>query len=203
MEIVIPFKPKDPKSRLSKILSREERVNLAFNMLLDVFDACKEVCDVLILSNCEWKKLEGMRVVIDRRSLDEAVTSFIKRNDVAVIMSDLPLITKKTVSEFLSAEGDVVIAPGRKAGTNMLLSRSRDFYTSYHYGSYLKHIKICKKLGLDYVIFDSFFASVDVDDESDLLELMIHGNGKRSYEFLESIGFYVDFSEKDPRLLRS
>ncbi len=201
MEIVIPFKPRDPKSRLANILSEDERRSLAFSMLFDVIDACGED-NVTILSNAECDEISEFKVFIDSRSLDEAVTSFIKKFDVAIIMSDLPLINRKIVSEFLEIESEICIAPGRKAGTNMLLSRSRDFYTSYHYGSFLKHISICEKLGLSYSIFDSFFASVDVDEESDVLELMIHGKGKRSYEFLESIGFYVDFSEKEPRLLR-
>ena len=199
MEIVIPFKPRNPKSRLSNVLNEEERENLAFHMLLDVMDACE---DAVILSSEECERLKGYRVIIDKRSLDEAVTSFIKRGETAVIMSDLPLINGKILRRFFECEGDIVIAPGRKAGTNMLISRHKDFYTSYHYGSFLKHINICRKLGLSYSIFDSFYSSVDIDEEGDLLELMIHGKGKRSYEYLESLGFYVDFSEKDPKLRR-
>ncbi len=199
MQIIIPFKPKNPKSRLSNVLNEKERENLAFYMLLDVMDACG---DAIILSSKECKRLKGYRVIVDKRSLDEAVTSFIKKGETAVVMSDLPLINKKILANFFDCDGDVVIAPGRKAGTNMLLSRNRDFYTSYHYGSFLKHIDICRKLGLTYTVFDSFYSSVDIDEKEDLLELMIHGKGKRSYEYLESLGFYVDFSEKDPKLKR-
>uniref|UniRef100_A0A7C3YFY1 2-phospho-L-lactate guanylyltransferase n=1 Tax=Geoglobus ahangari TaxID=113653 RepID=A0A7C3YFY1_9EURY len=200
MQIIIPFKPRNPKSRLSNILNEKERENLAFYMLLDVIDVCE---DAIILSSEECKRLEGYRVIVDKRSLDEAVTSFIKKGETAVVMSDLPLINKKILTSFLDSEGDVVIAPGRKAGTNMLLSRNRDFYTSYHYGSFLKHIDICRRLGLSYTVFDSFYSSVDIDEKEDLLELMIHGKGKKSYEYLKSLGFYVDFSEKDPKLRRA
>ncbi|MEM4456952.1 MAG: hypothetical protein QXQ49_06510 [Archaeoglobaceae archaeon] len=50
-------------------------------------------------------------------------------------------------------------------------------------------------------MFDSFYSSVDVDSEEDLLELMIHGESRLSKSYLEKIGFRVEF-EKVPRLLR-
>jgi 2-phospho-L-lactate guanylyltransferase len=56
-------------------------------------------------------------------------------------------------------------------------------------------------MGFKATIFDSFYSSVDIDDENDLLELMIHGEGKRSREFLRSIGFTVRF-EETPKLER-
>ncbi len=199
MKVFVPFKPTNPKSRLSKIMSEEERREFAFRLLMDVLDACP---DAIILSTSRDERLADFKHEVDSRDLDSAVTSRIKEGESAFIMSDLALIDEKIVKRFLETEGDVVLAPGRKGGTNMLLSRSRDFYTSYHYGSFVKHVKICEKLGLKFEVFDSFYASVDIDDESDLLELMIHGKGKQSYEYLESIGFYVDYSEKEPKLRR-
>ncbi len=199
MEIYIPFKPSNPKSRLSRIMTEWERKELAFALLMDVLDACGEA---VILSTSPDRRLNGLRHEIDDRNLDAAITSRIKRGECAFVMSDLALITAKTVNEFLSLEYEVVLAPGRKGGTNMLLSRNKNFHTSYHYGSFFKHVRICRELGIEFGIYDSFYASIDIDDESDLLELMLHGKGKRSCEFLESIGFYVDFSEKDPVLKR-
>ena len=200
MKIYVPFKPTNPKSRLSKIMSEKERREFAFQLLLDVLESCE---NAIVVTSSRDDRLRGLKYEIDDRDLDTAVTSRIKKEDSAFIMSDLALINKKIVKGFLDTDGDVVIAPGRKGGTNMLLSRSREFYTSYHYGSFLKHIRIAERLGLSLSVFDSFYASIDIDDESDLLELMLHGKGKRSYEYLESIGFYIDFSEKEPKLKRS
>jgi 2-phospho-L-lactate guanylyltransferase len=73
---------------------------------------------------------------------------------------------------------------------------------SYHFGSFFRHRKTAESKGLNFVLFDSFFASVDVDEPSDVLELMLHGEGKHSYQLLTSLGFYVDFSSKDPVLKR-
>uniref|UniRef100_A0A7C3MB17 2-phospho-L-lactate guanylyltransferase n=1 Tax=Archaeoglobus fulgidus TaxID=2234 RepID=A0A7C3MB17_ARCFL len=200
MRIVIPFKANNPKSRLSTLLSESERKELARLMLLDVVDVTRNFGDVTILCP-EEVEFEGVRVDVDASDLNTAVNRLIDNVPAAVIMSDLPLLNKEVLTRFFETEGDVVIAPGRKGGTNMLLVRKRGFRVSYHYGSFFKHLEIALKLGMKAEIFDSFFSSVDIDDESDLLELMMHGEGKRSQKFLKDLGFYVCF-EKTPRLER-
>ncbi|RLI86819.1 MAG: 2-phospho-L-lactate guanylyltransferase [Archaeoglobales archaeon] len=197
MLILIPFKPVNPKSRLSEILSDREREGLAKAMLLDVLDSLDG--DVRIISTHPFN-LEGYDVEVDERELDVAVNSRIE-GETAVIMSDLPLINKKVVEEFFDTKGDVVIAPGRRGGTNMILIRDPRFKVSYHYCSFLKHVEIAKSLNLRVEIFDSFYASVDVDTPEDLLEILIHGRGKRSYVYLHSIGFRLKF-EREPNILR-
>ncbi len=200
MKIIIPFKTSNPKSRLSILLSEEERGELARLMLLDVVDAVKPFGDVLVLCPTEVD-LEGVKVIVDNSDLNTAINKLIDQVPLAVIMSDLPLLNKEVLRRFFEIDGDVVIAPGRKGGTNMLLVRKRGFRVSYHYGSFFKHLEIALKSGMKAKIFDSFFSSVDIDDENDLLELMMHGEGKRSYRFLKDIGFSVSF-EKTPRLER-
>ncbi len=203
MKALIPFKLKNPKSRLSSLLSLEERIELAKAMLMDVLDVVSEFADeVIVLAPPNTEIDLDVNVEEDERDLDSAVNSRISKN-TAVIMADLPLLNFETLERFLECEGDVVIAPGRKGGTNMLLVRDERFRVSYHYGSFFKHVSIAEKLGLKVRVFDSFYASLDIDDESDLLELLMHGRGKRSWKFLREIGFDVDFSEKDPKLVRN
>ncbi len=201
MIVVIPFKTSNPKSRLSSILNDKERFELALNMLKDVLDALKKFdVEVKVLSP---NKIDlDVEVVEDGRSLDECINDELKEVPKAVIMSDLPLLKPEVLERFFNCEGDVVIAPGRKGGTNMLLVRKEGFRVSYHYGSFMKHLKIAEELGFKVGIFDSFYASVDIDDESDLLELMLHGKGKRSWNYLKSIGFDVEFL-KVPKLVRN
>jgi len=210
INVIIPFKPSNPKSRLSSILSRDERLLLAESMLRDVYEAVREVIDaenIAVISPEPFQKewFQG-RVLVDERSLDECVNSTIinrcSNDAVAIIMSDLPLLSGKILQEFFSADGDVVAAPGRKGGTNMLLVRDSKFRVSYHFGSFFRHMRTAESMGLRFTIFDSFLASVDIDEPSDVLELMLHGSGKHSYQFLASLGFYVDFSSKDPTLRR-
>ncbi|RLI74593.1 2-phospho-L-lactate guanylyltransferase [Archaeoglobales archaeon] len=205
MKIVIPFKAKNPKSRLSNLMDEEERVNFAKCMLLDVIDAMPKDMEILIVTpeNLDLDITnKNVDVLVDERSLNDAINSLINEHkEIAVIMSDLPLLNKKVVEEFFNENADIIIAPGRKGGTNMLLIRNSEFKVSYHYGSFFKHIKIANELRLSYKIFDSFYSSVDVDEESDLLELLLHGEGKKSWRFLRDIGFRVEF-RKDPIFYR-
>ncbi len=200
MKVVIPFKFFNPKSRLSSILSEKDREILAILMLKDVIDVLKRCnCDVTVIAPLHIDV--DAKIRLDQRTLDDVVNEELKDVPKAVVMSDLPLLNEDVVNRFLETDGDVVIAPGRRCGTNMLLVRKKGFRVSYHYGSFLKHLRIARELGMDVKVFDSFLASIDIDDESDLLELMIHGKGKRSEEFLRSLGFKVEF-EKVPKLVR-
>ncbi len=202
MKVVIPFKAKNPKSRLSHLMNERERVEFAKCMLFDVVSSIPKSVEVLIITperlNLSFDREVGL--VVDKRSLNDAINSLIK-DEIAVIMSDLPLLNENIVTKFLSQNAEIVIAPGRKGGTNMLLIKNKNFKVSYHYGSFFKHLKIAREMGLKFKIFDSFYSSIDVDEESDLLELLLHGIGKKSWEFLTSIGFEVKF-EKDPILIK-
>ncbi len=199
MRIVIPFKASNPKSRLSNILNAEERRKLAELMLLDVVEVARSFGRVVVLTNASISV--DAEVVRDDSDLDSAINKELLDTPVAIIMSDLPLLNHDTLRRFFSSNGDVVIAPGRKGGTNMLLVRKRGFRVSYHYGSFFKHLNFARENGFEVSVFDSFFSSVDIDDENDLLELLLHGSGKRSCEFLKRIGFSVKF-EKTPTIER-
>ncbi|MEM1593282.1 MAG: 2-phospho-L-lactate guanylyltransferase [Archaeoglobaceae archaeon] len=202
MKAVVPFKPINPKSRLAKVLSEEERKEFARLMLLDVLRVLKNTgLDVRVVTTSPIDIPMDVEIFEDQRSLDECINSELEEVPKAVVMSDLPLLNEKILQRFLETEGDVVIAPGRKGGTNMLLVRRKGFKVSYHYCSFLKHINIAKSMNFRVTIFDSFYSSVDVDSEEDLLELMIHGESRLSRSYLEKIGFRVEF-EKVPRLLR-
>ncbi|MFP3947035.1 MAG: 2-phospho-L-lactate guanylyltransferase [Archaeoglobaceae archaeon] len=211
VKVVIPFKPQNPKSRLSDILSLQERSRLVELMLQDVIETSK-LCsdDVMVLAtevgdlNCDCAVKE------DPRDLNEAINSVIQEfigeegasgGEVAIVMSDLPLLTPGTLREFLDCEGGIVIAPGRRGGTNLLLIRDSRYRVSYHHGSFHRHIQTAEELGIGARVFDSFYASTDIDDKDDLLELMLHGKG-RAKDFLLSIGFGVDTSSPEPILRR-
>lgn len=202
MKVVVPFKPINPKSRLATILSEEERIELAKLMLIDVLKVLKDAgLEVKVIATSHLVIPEDVEVVEDRRSLDESINAELLEIPKAVVMSDLPLLNRETIQRFLESEGDVVIAPGRRGGTNMLLVRKNGFKVSYHYCSFLKHVKIAKSMDFSLKVFDSFYASVDIDCEEDLLELLIHGEGKLSKSYLENIGLRIEF-EKIPKLRR-
>jgi len=209
---VIPFRQLNPKSRLSLFLNRKEREELAFFMLIDVLRAVfnSGVKDVMILLQSDerleemQRKLKPAKLRVDMRDLNSAINdalnSLISSSPVAVIVSDLPLLNEDILKKFLQEEGDVVIAPGRRGGTNMLLIR-KPFRTSYHYGSFVKHISMAKFMNLKLKVFDSFFAGCDIDTPNDLLEVLLHAPDSNTGRYLKKLGFRVVL-EKNPRLVR-
>ncbi len=202
MRIIIPFKPVNPKSRLANILNEFERENLALLMLEDVIDVIRSCnFDPIVLST-DYIPLKKFKIEINRSDLNTAINSEIKKDDCCIIMSDLPLISKEIFESFIQMDGDVIIAPGKRGGTNMLLVRNKKFRVSYYGGSFFKHIEIAKKLGLNVKIFDSFFASIDIDTEEDLIELLLHGKDKKSARFLKKLGFFVEFKNGNALLRR-
>jgi 2-phospho-L-lactate guanylyltransferase len=194
---IVPFKPVNPKTRLSCVLSLDEREVFAEQMLADMISALREAgCTPTILSThpCEFHDPEDFRdskVLVDSRGLNDALNGLLERvrEPVIIIMADLPLVTAEAVKMMLESPGDVVIAPGRGGGTNALLIRDPSRYRVNYYGaSFLKHRRIALELGLSCEVVDSFLLHTDVDEKEDLVELLIHGTG-RSRVFLEMLGF--------------
>jgi len=202
MQVIIPFKPINPKSRLSSVLTVKEREKFAILMLQDVIDVIKS-CNInpLVLSS-DYFELKGLKVIVERGDLNKVLNSMIKKQSCCIVMSDLPLLSKKIFKRFISKKKDVVIAPGRRGGTNMLLVRNKNFKVSYYDGSFFKHLKIAKELGISVQVFDSFFASIDIDLAEDLIELLLHGKGKKSARYLRELGFWIEFKKDLPILRR-
>jgi 2-phospho-L-lactate guanylyltransferase len=194
---IVPFKPLNPKTRLSCVLSLEEREAFAEQMLSDIINALREAgCTPTILSthSCEFHDPEDFRdseVFVDSGGLNEALNRMLARTrgPVLIIMADLPLVTPEAVTKMLQSRWDVVIAPGRGGGTNAILIRDPSrFRVNYYGASYLKHRRIALEQGLSCEVVDSFRLHTDVDEREDLVELLIHGTG-RSRVFLEELGF--------------
>ncbi|RDI72253.1 NTP transferase domain-containing protein [Halopelagius longus] len=113
--------------------------------------------------------------------------------EVAVAMADLALATPEAVRRLADAEGDVVIAPGRGGGTNALVVRHPGFRVDYHGASYRDHRRIAGEAGASVGVLDSMRLSTDVDEPSDLAEVLLHGGGE-SKRWLREAGFELDVS---------
>jgi len=187
IQVVVPFKLNGAKSRLSPVLTPEERRQLAFAMLRDVLDAVFGLCPATILSRPGLDIVDVGRAVGIWESdleLNDAINAYLVNHagsgwptDILIVMADLALLTEREVVRILNCEGDVVLCPGRGGGTNMILVRSPKFRTCYQGLSFPKHLSAAKELGLKVDVFDSFRASCDIDDPSDLAELIMHSRG--------------------------
>lgn len=195
--VVIPFKPKNPKTRLSCILSDEERELFALEMLRDVLDAIHSAgCDPLVLSTTRFNLPDGetARVEILDQGLNEALDIFCIANTgpLAIIMADLALADRSSILNLMTSGSDMAIVPGRGGGTNAVYIRYADRFRAQYYGtSYLKHIRFAEDAGLSYSVIDSFRLYCDVDEQDDLVEVLLHttGNARR---YLQSLGFRIE-----------
>jgi len=188
---IIPFKPKNPKSRLSCILDEAEREAFAEAMLLDVVSAVKEVDSQPVILGTELFDSELVQVTIKDVGLSDALNEYLTcaLTSVLIIMADLPLADETSIKRVLDTKKDIAIVPGRGGGTNVIfLKDPKRFHVDYYGGSFLKHIRIAKECGLSYEVIDSFRLHTDIDEKEDLVELLIHGTGK-SRSFLEERGF--------------
>jgi 2-phospho-L-lactate/phosphoenolpyruvate guanylyltransferase len=191
---LIPFKPVNPKSRLSGVMSQEERETFARAMLDDVVAAVRKAgCRPLILSTTAFS-YPGAETRVDGSGLNESLNAILPTLPGAtlIIMSDLPLVQPEIITRMLTTSANISIVPGRGGGTNAIyLKNPAQFRADYYAGSFQKHLRIAKEFGSTVEVIDSFRLHTDVDEEEDLAEILIHGRGK-SREYLVSLGFSLD-----------
>ncbi|MFC6903754.1 2-phospho-L-lactate guanylyltransferase [Halalkalicoccus tibetensis] len=185
MRVVVPFAANDPKTRLASVLDPEERRAFSRAMLGDVLEAVREAGgEPELLATAPLDA--DVPMTVDDRPLTEAVNAALEP-ETAVVMADLPLATPEAIEALFDASREVVLAPGRGGGTNALLSRQPGFRVDYHDGSFLKHRERAGELGSVGVI-DSHRLATDIDEPADLVELLIHGEG-RAADWLRDAGF--------------
>ncbi|WP_440988715.1 2-phospho-L-lactate guanylyltransferase [Haloarchaeobius baliensis] len=179
MRVVVPFAAENPKTRLAGVLDADERAAFARAMLADVLDAVRGAGGTpTVLATAPVDVDASVRV--DDRSLTTAVNAVLEEGDgpVAVVMADLPLVTPAVLDRLFGATGDVVIAPGRGAGTNALVVRDDGFRTDFHGASYLDHREAASTVGAEVTVVDSHRLATDVDERADLVEVLVHGDGR-------------------------
>ncbi len=203
VHVIIPFKLNGAKSRLGAVLSPDERRLFALAMLQDVVKAVSSAGPTTILAKPGFDKSDeygSFSVLTCDLDLNDAINATISHQqsegwpeDILIVMADLALLTSEDVRSILQMEGDVVFSPGRGGGTNMILIRNPVFRAQYRGLSFLKHIEFVRTMGFKAGIYASYYACCDIDEPSDLAEILIHGKGK-SRSFLESIG--IELSER-------
>ncbi|HII06794.1 MAG TPA: 2-phospho-L-lactate guanylyltransferase [Methanotrichaceae archaeon] len=214
IKVIVPFKLNCAKSRLSSVLSFEERKKLALAMLEDVIDAVSGLGDVSILLKDPFpegdpfdrlRSRPGVEFLECSQELDPALNFMIESEekkgwpkDLLIAMADLPLMRPCDLDELVKTLGDVVIVPGRGGGTNLILIRDPKFRVNYYGLSFLKHLQKAEDLGLSAGVFESFRCASDIDEPSDLVEVMIHGLG-RTPELLKKLGFELSGKREKAR----
>jgi 2-phospho-L-lactate guanylyltransferase len=210
MHVVVPFAADEPKTRLAGVLTPEERRAFADAMLRDVLAAIRATGREPTVLSTTTLDVDA-RVAVDARSLTSAVNDLLRggRTDgegdrksghddrgepTAVVMADLALATPDALERLFSADGDVALVPGRGGGTNALVSRHPDFRVDYHGVSYRDHRENALAVGASVAAVDSHRLATDVDVRSDLVEVLLHADG-RARDWLEDAGFSLLVAE--------
>ena len=201
---IVPVKPlRTAKSRLSAVLTRDEREILSQQMLINTLDLLREVKEIertLVVSR-DTKALSiarkhGARTVTENGApeLNNALaraTVVAQQYDISgvlVIPADLPLMRIDDVEKLISKATDppvVVIAPDRHGrGTNALLS-SPPSLIEYDFGidSFERHVARAKASGVRIVICKNPSIGLDVDLPEDL-EYLREGY---NFEFMQDL----------------
>jgi 2-phospho-L-lactate guanylyltransferase len=218
MRVVVPFAAERPKTRLDGVLSAAERVAFARAVLADVLATIRETDhepEVLATAPLDTTSLDGgatetdslastdglpplssTSVTVDDRALTPAINAVLEAAEepIAVVMADLALATPAALDRLFAAEEEIVLAPGRGGGTNALLARRPDFRVDYHGASFLDHRDRAREIGASVGTVDSFRLATDVDEPTDLPEVLLHGEG-RATRWLRAAGFRLAVTE--------
>ena len=204
---IVPVKPlRRAKSRLSSVLTRDERETLSERMLISTLELLGEVKDIerMLVVSRDSKALSiarklGARTVAEQGApeLNNAliratvVAQQFDVNGVLIIPADLPLLKVDDVEKLISLAVDppvVVIAPDRRGtGTNALLS-SPPGLIDYDFGtdSFERHVARAKEAGVRLVVCEIPSIGLDVDLPEDLEYLREGYNFEFIQDFKES-----------------
>jgi len=182
MRTLVPFDPTNPNTRLSPLLSADERRAFAAAMLTDVLDAVRAAGgEPTVLASAPLDRDVDAPVQVDDRPLSAAVNSALAGElPAAVVMADLALATPDALGRLFDADAGVAVAPGRGGGTNALAVRDPAFSVDYHGVSFRDHVAAAEAAGASVEVVDSFRLAVDVDEPADLLDVLVHGAAERS-----------------------
>jgi 2-phospho-L-lactate guanylyltransferase len=199
LPIVIPFRPIDSKKRLGTIMSQEEREGFARTMLSDVIETVIDArCAPVLLTTNEISKVDSrVKTIVLNMGLNEALDVFRKEQGGAfgIVMADLALCDKESIMKLVHTPAEFGIVPGTGGGTNAIYVRNGSEFRAQYYGSsFMKHLTWAEEQGYSTEIIDSFRLSIDIDEPSDLVEILIHTKRKTA-AYLSQLGFALHTEE--------
>jgi 2-phospho-L-lactate guanylyltransferase len=184
MRAVIPYKKQNAKSRLSPVLSLEEREHFVELMLRDVVKSLEEAginnIDILTTPDNGVPQDLDVNVLFSEYDLNEAINGYLEdaNEPIMIIMADLPMVIPRHLKEICGVDKDLIIVPGKGGGTNVLFIKNPDkFRVKYYDSSFQNHCNIAEEMQQSIHVYDSFLLSTDIDEPHDLVEIMLHGHG--------------------------
>jgi 2-phospho-L-lactate guanylyltransferase len=186
---IVPVKPlRRGKSRLSGVLSEDERTALNQSMLVNTIKTLKAVpeIDTILVVSRDPSALSLAREYDARTVLEDGspelntalrraslVAQTYQAHEILVLPADLPLIKPQDVRDFIAHSGnppEVIIAPDRrKDGTNALYINPANLIDfRYGEGSFKIHVEQAKKANARIEIMELAAFALDLDLPEDL-----------------------------------
>ena len=187
--VLIPLKRLDKsKTRLSSVLTLEERVELTIAMLEDVVESAvhaEGVERVYVINNdvelSRNMKAYGVKMLRDPgKGLNNALKVWLKKferesKSTLILPADIPLIKSEDLEQVirLGAHHDMVISPSRNMGTNALLLKPPTLLKPlFGSNSFQRHLKSALEMNVKLKVFENERIGFDVDNPSDLKILL-------------------------------
>jgi len=203
---IVPVKRlSEAKSSLSAVLTTKQRRGLVLAMLKDVLKAtsgARSIAGTIVVSPdddvIKFARKNGADGVAEpgvelNEALKLAIQSAITNGatSVLIVPSDVPFLTADDIENIVamaSSRRDVVIAPSKNNGTNVLFLRPPDIMT-LHFGgeSFPTHLSEARRASITPHIYRSVTVATDIDDPADLVEAKKFGCGTQTCKFLESL----------------
>jgi len=192
---IVPVKPlRRGKSRLSGVLSEDERTALNQTMLINTLKTLNQVNEIetILVVSRDPLALSIARDYSARTVLEDgspelntalrraaSVAKAYLANMIFVLPADLPLIKPIDIENFLKKAGqppEIIISPDRrKDGTNALLINPADLIEfKYGPGSFSSHLQIANEKKARIEIYDSEVFGLDLDLPEDIELLKKH-----------------------------
>jgi 2-phospho-L-lactate guanylyltransferase len=192
------------KTRLSIVLSPQERQALTLAMLEDVLRAVKRsiVYQIVVISSdpvvqrftCNF----GVTVLQEKeQGLNKAImqaTQWCVQKDaelVLIILADIPLLKPEDVNEIVNLSSEkicIVISPSRNGGTNALMQKPPNIIPmSFGPNSFRKHLAEASARGVPSRVYLSQRVALDIDSVKDMEYLLRNGKKTASNQLLEKI----------------
>jgi 2-phospho-L-lactate guanylyltransferase len=205
---IIPVKRSDnAKSRLSTLLTDDERKQFCLKMLEDILKtvtSTKRINQTVVVSNDSEvfhvaKNFDAAYLKERKTGLNEAVSEAISwcigrgATSVLVLPADIPLVMPTDLNRMLASKekASMVISPSRNGkGTNaLLLTPPNASPTFYGPQSFQRHLEEASKRKISFRRFTSQRIALDVDTVEDLTDFIsTNARETSAYKLLNEIG---------------
>lgn len=205
---IIPVKRlNDAKSRLSSLLSDNERREFCLEMLEDVLatvKTTKRICCTVVVSVDPTvlqaaKRFDALPLTESQPGLNQAVSEAINwcvqkgAKSTLILPADIPSVTPRDLNKIFSLrkEAAVVIASSRSGdGTNaLLLTPPNTLPTFYGKQSFPRYIKEASKRAISFDTIKLPGIALDIDTVEDLADFVkLNAKETNTHKFLMEIG---------------